>query len=159
MIKLTSSDCLHLLPLVHHLITNRSIDLSLPSLDDWQQHQLPRPIRDIWGMRYYQQHQVRLSTVLEPVPDLRRSSSRFPRPYGAVACTPTELSYEILTSEPYQTSSGWYSSRSSVLVDTHTTGALILNPIACGLAGLVMILAPIAALVSGRVVHGVSLVR
>jgi hypothetical protein len=94
--------------------------------------------------------------LTDPVADLPRATSRFPRPYGAVACTPTELSYEILTSEPYQTSSGSYTSRSSVLVDTHTTGALILNPIACGLAGLVMILAPIAALVSGRVVHGVS---
>jgi hypothetical protein len=42
------------------------------------------------------------------------------------------------------------------MVDTKTTSALILNPITCGLAGLAMILAPIAALLSGRVVHGVS---
>lgn len=97
--------------------------------------------------------------MFNPGADLLRTSSRFPRPFGTVACTPTELSYEILTAEPYQTSSNSYTFRSSVLVDTKTTGALILNPIACGLAGLVMILAPIAALVSGRVVHGVSTVR
>jgi hypothetical protein len=73
-----------------------------------------------------------------------------------VRCTPTELGYEILTSQQYQQSSGSYTFRPSVAVDHNTTGALILNPIAAGLAGLAMVLAPIAALVSGRIVHGVS---
>lgn len=83
-----------------------------------------------------------------------RSGSNLP--VRAVRCTPTELSYEILTAQPYQQSNGWYSSRTTTVVDHNTTSALILNPIAAGLAGLAMILAPIAALLSGRVVHGVS---
>jgi hypothetical protein len=70
---------------------------------------------------------------------------------NAARCSSYSLGFSIVTNS--------YTFRSSVLVDTKTTGALILNPIACGLAGLVMILAPIAALVSGRVVHGVSTVR
>jgi hypothetical protein len=76
-------------------------------------------------------------------------------PVRAVRCTPTELSYEILSSQQYQQSNGWYSSRPIVVVDHNTTSALALNPIAAGLAALAMILAPIAALLRGRVVHGV----
>lgn len=144
---------------MYHLVTNRSIDISLPSLDVLFQRQLARPVWCFWGLWYNEQHQVRFPEKARPAPDLPRTSSRFPRPYGTVACTPTELSYELLTSEPYQSSSNSYTSRPIVLVDTKTTGALILNPISCGLAGLVMILAPIAALLNGRVVHGVSTTR
>jgi len=85
-----------------------------------------------------------------------RTSRVTSSPFGSLLCTPTELSYEIITSEPYQDPSGSFSSRPSVLVDHNTTSALILNPIACGLAGLVMILAPIAALLSGRVIHSMT---
>lgn len=71
-------------------------------------------------------------------------------------CTPTELSYEILSSEQYQNPSGSYSFRSVVIVDHNTTSALIMNPIAAGLAALAMMLAPIAALLRGRVMHGIT---
>jgi hypothetical protein len=71
-------------------------------------------------------------------------------------CTPTELSYEILTTEQYQAPNGMYTFRPTTLIDHNTTSALILNPIAAGLAGLGMLLACIAALVKGRVIHGVS---
>lgn len=76
---------------------------------------------------------------------------------GSLVCTSPELSYEILTREMYQASQGSYTSRSAVLVDHNTTSALIMNPITAGLAGLGMILACIAALVRGRVMHGASL--
>lgn len=77
---------------------------------------------------------------------------------GTLICTPVELSYEILTREMYRTNSGSYTSRAATLVDHNTTSALIMNPIAAALAGLAMILAPIAALLQGRVIHGVSLI-
>lgn len=56
----------------------------------------------------------------------------------------------------YQQSSNSYTSREATLVDHNTTSALILNPIAAGLAGLAMILACVSAMLKGRVMHGVS---
>lgn len=90
--------------------------------------------------------------------ELTTSSSRFgpSARAGSLVCTSPELSYEIITREMYQTSQGSTTSRSAVLVDHNTTSALIMNPITAGLAGLGMILACIAALVRGRVMHGVG---